>query len=519
MPVRFEHSLPSGECENTGSDAGAPTWQHSRHTVFLVCLCMLTGLIVMIIIRPGSAAEAAQPATPVSAAVSLADSAAVAPNPGAPTVTSLSPSSVSAGGGATVQITGTGFSSASAVYFGTNASSDFSVVSPDVITATAPTNAGSVNVAVVTPSGTSADNQASQITYAPTGQLPITVSGQNLETGGVPTKFTGVNAYELATSWGTNAGCGGMETEAQIASLFSSLGPDSMVRFWAFQGTLATNPATGQIDWAPIDQVFYLAAQYHVYLVPAITDQGGACDGGHWQDPSWYAGGFQDVFNSPSNSNGRGLTPLSYWTYMQELVSRYKNSPALGLWEPISEPEASTCASAYQPTNCSGHQTCPDESAAATDLTSFFDTVGGEIHTLDPVHPVEAGFLGGGQCGTQGTDYQSVGASPGVDVLSVHDYYGAVRLGGDRWNGIAVRFFQAAAIDKPIITGEVGILAGTGASCVSFDQRAAELITKRHAQFAAGSSAFLVWNWVLDPLGSCSYNTGPGDPLLGSLTG
>ncbi len=206
MPVRFEHSLPSGECENTGSDAGAPTWQHSRHTVFLVCLCILTGLTVMIIIRPGSAAEAAQPATPVSAAVSLADSAAVAPNPGAPTVTSLSPSSVSAGGGATVQITGTGFSSASAVYFGTNASSDFSVVSPDVITATAPTNSGSVNVAVVTPSGTSADNQASQITYAPTGQLPITVSGQNLETGGVPTKFTGVNAYELATSWGTNAG-------------------------------------------------------------------------------------------------------------------------------------------------------------------------------------------------------------------------------------------------------------------------------------------------------------------------
>jgi mannan endo-1,4-beta-mannosidase len=518
MAVRFEHSLPSGKCENPASDAGAPTWQHSRHTVFLVCLCLLTGLIVMIIIRPGSAAEAAQPATSVSAEVSLAGSAVV-PNPDAPNVTSLSPSSISAGGGTTVQITGTGFSSASAVYFGTNASSDFSVVSPNVITATAPTNAGSVNVAVVTPDGTSANNQASQITYAPTGQLPITVSGQNLELGGVPTKFTGVNAYELATSWGTNAGCGGMETEAQIASLFSSLGPDSMVRFWAFQGTLATNPATGQIDWAPIDQVFYLAAQYHVYLVPAITDQGGACDGGHWQDPSWYAGGFKDVFNSPSNSNGRGLTPLSYWTYMQELVNRYKNSPALGLWEPISEPEASTCASDYQPTNCSGHQTCPDESAAAADLTSFFDTVGGEIHTLDPAYPVEAGFLGGAECGIQGTDYQSVGASPGIDVLSVHDYYGAVRLGGDRWNGIAARFFQAAALDKPIITGEVGILAGTGPSCVSFDRRAADMAVKRHAQFAAGSSAFLVWNWVLDPLGSCSYNTGPGDPLLATLTG
>jgi len=27
-----------------------------------------------------------------------------------------------------------------------------------------------------------------------------------------------------------------------------------------------------------------------------------------------------------------------------------------------------------------------------------------------------------------------------------------------------------------------------------------------------------VWDWTLDPLGPCSYNTGPGDSsLLGSL--
>ena len=37
---------------------------------------------------------------------------------------------------------------------------------------------------------------------------------------------------------------------------------------------------------------------------------------------------------------------------------------------------------------------------------------------------------------------------------------------------------------------------------------------KMSAQFAAGDSAFLVWNWLLDPLGPCSYNTGPGDSSL-----
>jgi hypothetical protein len=466
-------------------------------------------------IFPGRTAAAPATASP---GVSLIP-AAPAANPGAPIVTSLSPDTVSAGGGATVVISGSGFSQASAVYFGPNESSQFSVLSPTTITATAPANAGSVGVSVTTPLGASEDTQDSQLTYLPTGQLAVTASGQNLELGGVPVKFTGVNAYELATDWGTNHGCGGMETPAQIASLFSSLAPNSIVRFWAFQGDLATDPTTHEIDWVPLDQVFYLAAQYHVYLIPTITDQGGTCDGGHWQDPSWYTGGYKDVFNSAANSDGTGDTPLSYWTYMQDLVSRYKNSPALGMWEPISEAEASTCAAAYQPLNCSGHQTCPNESVAAADLISFFNSVGGEIHTLDPGHPVEEGLLGGSQCGMVGADYQAVGASPSIDVLSVHDYYGPVSLGGVQSNGLAERFSQAAALDKPIITGEVGITAGSAPGCETLDQRALDMESKMQAQFAAGSSAFLVWNWVLDPLGACSYNTGPGDPLMAMLSG
>jgi mannan endo-1,4-beta-mannosidase len=305
-----------------------------------------------------------------------------------------------------------------------------------------------------------------------------------------------------------------METSAQLAALFSSLGPDSIVRFWAFQGNFATDYTTHAINWAPLDRVFYLAAQYHVYLIPAITGQGSSCDGGHWQDPSWYAGGYKNVFDSATNSNGRALTPLSYWTFMQELVNRYKNSPALGMWEPDSEPEASTCPANYQPTNCSGHQTCPDETVAARDLLSFFNNVGGEIQSLDPKHLVESGFLGSGQCGTSGTDYQTVGASPGINVLSVHDYNGSVALGGDRWNGLSVRFSEAADLDKPIITGEVGIEAGIGPNCESPNQRSIEMAAKMSAQFAAGSSAFLVWDWGLEPVGPCTYNTGPGDPFL-----
>ena len=176
----------------------------------------------------------------------------------------------------------------------------------------------------------------------------------------MPTKFTGLNAYELATDWGTNAGCGSMPTTAQIDAFFSSLRPNSLVRFWAFQGTIATNVNTGQLDWRPLDNVFYEAAKYHVYLIPTISGQSGSCDGGHWQDPAWYAGGFKNVYNSADDSDGRGLTPLSYWDYMNALVSRYADSPALGMWEPMGEPEASDCPAAFEPSNCEGHQTCPD---------------------------------------------------------------------------------------------------------------------------------------------------------------
>jgi hypothetical protein len=212
------------------------------------------------------------------------------------------------------------------------------------------------------------------------------------------------------------------------------------------------------------------------------------------------------------------LTPLSYWSYVQAIVNRYKDSPALGMWEPISEAEASTCPPQDEPSNCSGNQTCPDEVTAAQDLRSFFDVVGAEIHSLDPGHLVESGLLGGGQCGTSGADYQFVSASAGIDVLSYHDYYPATDpVGGDQWNGLSVRFAAAAALGKPIIGGESGIVAGSGSGCLSDAQRAADLADKIDAQLQAGSSGVLVWDWVPVLTQSCSYDVAPGDPVLSVL--
>ena len=346
------------------------------------------------------------------------------------------------------------------------------------------------------------------------GPPRIEASGTGLLFNGTAYRFTGVNAYELATEWGVNAGCGANLTSSQLKALFSSLPPNSLVRFWAFQGTMATNTRTGEIDWQPINRIFSAAAAHGQRLIPVITDQGGTCDGGHWQDPDWYDGGFKAVYNSPSTTDGTGRESQSYWTYLQEIVNRYKDSPALGMWEPISEAEASSCPSADQPANCLGHQICPDERASARALRHFFDVVGARIHSLDPNHLVESGLLGGDQCGIVGADYKFVSASSGIDVMGYHDYYGYSPKGSAGWQVLETRMRQARSLNKPFIAGEVGMKAGPGPGCVSLARRNRDMESKISELAAVGVSGSLVWNWTTDRVTACSYDVGPLDPLM-----
>ncbi|HTZ09736.1 MAG TPA: hypothetical protein VMB72_11715 [Acidimicrobiales bacterium] len=380
-----------------------------------------------------------------------------------------------------------------------------------------PVQAPSVAPATTAPPSTPAASAQVQAQIPPAQTVPsddISSENGSLYLDGAPYQFVGVNAYEIASDWGVNGSCGPMESDAQLDQLFGSLPPNSLVRFWAWQGSAAINVTTHQLDWGPLDRVFDIAAQYHQRLVVVLAGQSGACDDGVWKDPSWYDGGFMDVHDAG------GLTPLSYWDYMQDVVNRYKSSPALGMWEPVSEPEASTCPPQYQPAACGDHQTCPDELVAEAALRYFFDAVGSAIHTLDPDHLVESGTIGSGQCGASGPNYANLSASPGIDVLSYHDYSGATSLPGDAWNGLALRIGEASAMHKPIIVGEVGLLADPGGAdqgCATPGQRAQQFAAKASTQLAAGVSGLLVWDWMPSAPTTCSYDTYPGDPLMADV--
>lgn len=84
-----------------------------------------------------------------------------------PVVTAISPANGSIAGGAAVTVTGTGFTGATSVNFGTVAATSFTVASDTSITAVAPALAAGPNdVTVVTPAGTSAVVAADQFTAA-----------------------------------------------------------------------------------------------------------------------------------------------------------------------------------------------------------------------------------------------------------------------------------------------------------------------------------------------------------------
>ena len=123
-----------------------------------------------------------------------------------PTVTGVSPSSGPAAGGTSVTITGMDFTGASAVHFGASLASSFSVVSATQFTATSPAGAGTADVTVTTPSGTSATGAADQFTYdaakiTPPPSSPVVLTGApSVHSSSAAALEGSVNPQGLATT-------------------------------------------------------------------------------------------------------------------------------------------------------------------------------------------------------------------------------------------------------------------------------------------------------------------------------
>ncbi len=186
-----------------------------------------------------------------------------------PTVTAVSPSTGPTASGTAVTITGTHFVAGATVAFGGNPATNITVVSSGSITATAPAgSAGTVDVRVTTPGGTSAINAGDHYTYvaAPTvtavapvaGPLGagtnVTITGTNLS-GATTVKFGAQNATITA------------DTATQITATAPAEGAGTVdIPVTTPGGTSATSLA---------DQYTYVAAPTITAVVPPAGPLGG----------------------------------------------------------------------------------------------------------------------------------------------------------------------------------------------------------------------------------------------------
>jgi streptogramin lyase len=144
-----------------------------------------------------------------TSAASTADQFTYVPLPPAPAVTGVSPSAGSVAGGTMVTVTGTSLASATEIDFGTgNAGLDMSCTATSCTVLSPPGTAGTVDILVINPGGTSATTTADQFTYVI--PPPPTVTGVAPDSGyiigGTTVTITGTNlAQPTAITFGAAA--------------------------------------------------------------------------------------------------------------------------------------------------------------------------------------------------------------------------------------------------------------------------------------------------------------------------
>src|SRR5437762_12909825 len=131
-----------------------------------------------------------------------------------PAVDTVTPNTGSTAGGTVVTLTGCGFTGATAVTFGATPATTFTVNSDTKITATSPAHAaGTVDVRVTTPAGTSPTQPGDQFTYSAAGacsSVSLTAAPASPQRAGTQIVLTAVasgcpNAlYEFCARWTGN---------------------------------------------------------------------------------------------------------------------------------------------------------------------------------------------------------------------------------------------------------------------------------------------------------------------------
>ncbi|MGP8241047.1 MAG: IPT/TIG domain-containing protein, partial [Solirubrobacteraceae bacterium] len=171
----------------------------------------------------------------------------------APTVTKVEPAEGPVAGGTIVTITGTNFTGAKEVKFGSVAATGVTVNTATSITAQAPAGSGTVDVTVVTVGGTSATGSADQYAYVPVPTVTKVEPGEGPTAGGTSVTITGTNLTgATGVSFGSTAATSFTVNSATQITASAPAGTGTVdVTVTTVGGTSAPNPPSDQYTFVP----------------------------------------------------------------------------------------------------------------------------------------------------------------------------------------------------------------------------------------------------------------------------
>ena len=134
-----------------------------------------------------------------------------------PAVTGVSPNDGAVGGGTTVTITGTGLANASAVDFGATAGAIVSDSAAKIVATSPAESAGTVNVTVTTPIGTSATLAADEFSYV-TAPVSLAKSIVEISSSSVAAGSTDAITFQAVDGYGNDLTAGGLSVAFSLGS-------------------------------------------------------------------------------------------------------------------------------------------------------------------------------------------------------------------------------------------------------------------------------------------------------------
>jgi Malectin domain len=284
------------------------------------------------------------------------------------------------------------------------------------------------------------------------GMARVQKSGASLLLNGKAFKFVG---FDTAWQFGCGQSAGWTFTDAQYVAFLKRLRPTySAIRM------LHCNRS---MDFTRFDWLLSQAKAQGVRIIPVFTDYLGGCgdpDGEDAAHKTWLQSG---AYNG------------AFKTFVTNFVTRYKGDPGILFFELINE-------------------VTEDPGLAA--VKTFYDTIGGLIHSIDPGALVSTGMHGVWAWGA--ADYRAVNASAGIDVTGDHDYN--LTDGSGHMVSPILNSYSANSTDKPFYIGESGP-DNSGSFSWGFQnssQYATWLSTRYTATFNAHANCvgILDWDWA-----------------------